>query len=45
MDPSSKYTVGQEQITVIPWIISYCGVYHLDSWVIHSYVIYRGVSP
>ncbi len=27
---------------VITIIISYCGVYHLDFWVIHPYVIYSG---
>ncbi len=25
--------------------ISYCGVYHLDVWVIHLYVIHSGGSP
>ncbi len=29
----------------IQTFISYCGMYHLEFWVIHLYVIYSGVSP
>ncbi len=30
---------------IIIIVICYCGVYHLDFWVIHPYVIYSGGSP
>ncbi len=36
---------GLVEVLVGRSFISYCGVYHLEFWVIHPYVIYNGVSP